>query len=272
MDANRRRTTLHAAPHALAPAPPAEHSWLAQTTTRWHAARAASSETAHATPCRIEKGSPRDASDLSHHHYRAGPPATCLRILRAIDTVTNQLAGVLIVSNPTLNNAARVIAWPDAFPPLSDDVTRRDHIDTLNREVRTISRVIIDPRFRGSGIAVALVRAYLRDPLTPRTEAIAAMGRVCPFFEAAGMRRIMPPLPRRDLTLARELRLLRTSPLVFLETRSATRALRNPSVRRAIERWQRAAHLIIPTDAPLHEAAARAAGRILSPPWVFVSP
>ncbi len=61
--------------------------------------------------------------------------------------------------------------------------------------------MIVGARFRGLGIATRLVRAYLAGPLTPRTEAVAAMGRVCPFFEAAGM----TPYP---LALARDARLL----------------------------------------------------------------
>jgi len=57
----------------------------------------------------------------------------------------------------------------------------------LNREVRCISRVVVAPQWRGLGLAVRLVRAALDQPTTPITEAIAAMGRVSPFFEKAGM-------------------------------------------------------------------------------------
>ena len=62
--------------------------------------------------------------------------------------------------------------------------------------MRTISRVIVDPRCRGVGLAVRLVRHALEDATTPYTEAIAAMGRVHPFFEKAGMVRFDPPVSR----------------------------------------------------------------------------
>jgi GNAT superfamily N-acetyltransferase len=57
--------------------------------------------------------------------------------------------------------------------------------------------VIVDPRFRGSGIATRLVKAYLKRPMTTCTEALAAMGRASSFFDAAGMTRYeMPPSAR----------------------------------------------------------------------------
>lgn len=57
----------------------------------------------------------------------------------------------------------------------------------LNSEVRCISRVVVHPQWRGLGLAVKLVRHALETMTTPYTEALAAMGRVHPFFKLAGM-------------------------------------------------------------------------------------
>ncbi|MEE9211797.1 MAG: hypothetical protein V3U29_04000, partial [Phycisphaeraceae bacterium] len=57
----------------------------------------------------------------------------------------------------------------------------------LNAELRCISRVVVHPQWRGLGLAVRLVRASLDDPQTIFTESLAAMGKVHPFFERAGM-------------------------------------------------------------------------------------
>src|SRR5205823_1709377 len=94
------------------------------------------------------------------------------------------LAAVLVVSMPTLNGRWRELAWPGRFCGGDQRACAR----RLNEEVRTISRVIVEPRWRGLGVATRLVREYLRSPLTEKTEAAAAMGVCCPFFEAAGMR------------------------------------------------------------------------------------
>jgi ABC-type lipoprotein export system ATPase subunit/GNAT superfamily N-acetyltransferase len=147
-------------------------------------------KTTLAQPIRIERGSVDSYNALEHLHYRSGTPATIVRVLHAIREVPLHvdprgefLAGVLVVSMPTLNGAWRRRAWPGVF----STVDKRCNARTLNAHLRTISRVIVDPRSRGLGVATRLVRAYLDDPITAGTEASAAMGDVCPFFERAGM-------------------------------------------------------------------------------------
>jgi len=147
---------------------------------------------------RIETGTREELDGLMPFHYRSGRPATVERVLRAVDSQTGALAGVLAVSRPTLNGSWRGHAWPGRFNgPDKIAATRR-----INDELRTISRVIVDPRFRGLGVASALVRAYLREPMTVCTEAIASMGGVCPFFASAGMAEYRVPPSVRDSRLA----------------------------------------------------------------------
>lgn len=213
----------------------------------------------------IQAGTFADEAALRRYHYRAGPPATIELVLRAVEARTGELAGVLVVSRPTLNCAARLISWP-----VLRRMSKRARAQWINRELRTISRVIVDPRYRARGVATALVRAYLRTPLTRRTDAAASMGRVCPFFASCGMRRIVPPPARRDGELRLALRRAGVSPLALLEERSARRVLRRADVRAALGRWQRSARAIVPVDAGWEEIAAHAARRVVAPPWVFV--
>lgn len=154
---------------------------------------------AHLTDTRltIEPGSTHDLEHLSRFHYASGRPGPIARILRAVDD--GQTIGVLVASMPTLNGRWRAIAWPGAY----DTPDQRLNARRLNRDVRVISRVIVDPRYRGQGIAVRLVRAYLADPCTMRTEAIAAMAHACPFFERAGMWRVDLPPSKADARLLR---------------------------------------------------------------------
>lgn len=142
----------------------------------------------------IEPGTIADYRALSRFHYRAGRPATIVRILRASDAPTGTLAGVLVISMPTIDGAWRRLAWPGRFDARL--LGKKEALRRINAELRTISRVIVEPRFRALGIAVALVRAYLDRPLTPATEAVSAMGALCPFFARAGMTAYrLPPSP-----------------------------------------------------------------------------
>lgn len=134
---------------------------------------------------------------LAGLHYRAGPPATRVRTLGAYDRASGQAVGVLVVSMPVLNASWREAAWPGRY--LCAD--KRESARRINRELRAISRVIVDPRWRGVGIACALVRAYLCTPLSEKTEAVAAMGGCCRFFRGAGMREFIVPPSGADTRL-----------------------------------------------------------------------
>ncbi len=134
----------------------------------------------------IEQGTIADYQLLAHLHYRGSKPATHTLVLKATRTVPilgEILAGVLVISMPTLNGSWRERAWPRFFSAGN----KASNAKQINTNLRCISRVIVDPRSRGLGMASALVRHYLNNPQTPATESIAAMGSVCPFFERAGM-------------------------------------------------------------------------------------
>lgn len=156
----------------------------------------------------LRPGTRRDYEALTAFHYRAGPPATMVRVLAMIDPREGVPAGVLTISMPTLRGPWRSLAWAERYcaharrrhePSLTRSQACREVLARLNAEVRCISRVIIDPRWRGLGIASRLVRRYLESPMTPRTEAVAAMGAASPFFERAGMVPVaIPPTPADD--------------------------------------------------------------------------
>ncbi len=210
-----------------------------------------------------EPGNRGDLASLAPLHYRAGPPATIDRVLRVVDTEHGVLAGVLVTSRPTLNGAWRTRAWGDAFA--TGDRSRDAR--AINERLRTISRVIVDPRFRGLGVGSRLVRAYLARPATPCTEAVTALGGVCPFFERAGMRRIVVPTPARHGRLLRALGVSdEADAAVLLMTPRAHRALETP-----LRRWARAsASTRRLAEGDPAAIAAAAAGALLAPPAAYV--
>lgn len=175
----------------------------------------------------IEPGTMDDYRALAHFHYRPGHPGGATSVLRVVSDAT--LVGVLVRSLPALACRLRDIATGDRYARL----TPHERGVALNREVRCVSRVIIDPRFRGLGLAVRLVRHALEHPENESvvfTEALAAMGRVSPFFERAGMRRFELPVQCR----AAHARLLDALHSLGLAAHDLTRPVALDAARRAL--------------------------------------
>ena len=91
------------------------------------------------------------------------------------------VVAVAVLSYPTVNSAAR-----DRALNLTHVAPRRK-LDFVNRNVRTISRVIVHPQFRSLGLASRLVHEVCRAATVRYVEAFAVMGKVHPFFEKGGM-------------------------------------------------------------------------------------
>ncbi|MAE61809.1 MAG: hypothetical protein CMJ49_10700 [Planctomycetaceae bacterium] len=133
---------------------------------------------------------------LAEFHYLRHRPVTAVRVLvledvrpTVIGRYTQQrrqrhVIALLVESFPALNCALRNHALGERYRGWRD---RRTGARLLNAELRCISRVIVHPQWRGLGLAVRLVREALDTMTTPYTEALAAMGRVHPFFARAGM-------------------------------------------------------------------------------------
>lgn len=152
---------------------------------------------------RVVEGGIGDYDALGCYHYRAGRPATWVRVLVARVGDRGERVGVLVVSMPALNASWRSVLMPRL---LAGAACARERALRVNAGLRTISRVVVEPRWRGRGVATGLVRAYLGDPLTRYTEALAVMGRCCPVFARAGMRGCGVPPSRADVRLASALR------------------------------------------------------------------
>ena len=180
----------------------------------------------------FERGTYDDYAALARFHYKSGRPSPAkavFRITRSAPTVVGrylrrddqkQIVGVLVRSLPHLSCQMRDAATRGRYRGMK----RRDAAIALNREVRTISRVVIDPQWRGVGLAVKLVRFALDHPQDTDaadnesplfTEALAAMGHVSPFFERAGMTRYDRPLRPEDARLTDALRHLAIDPCML---------------------------------------------------------
>ncbi|MEN8126625.1 MAG: GNAT family N-acetyltransferase [Planctomycetota bacterium] len=98
------------------------------------------------------------------------------------------VVGVIVYGVPAANLAARNAATGWQFAGMD----RSAALSLLNERMVCIRRVIIEPRYRGLGLAKRLVAETM--PLTgaAMVEAVSVMGRVHPFFERAGMQAFGP--------------------------------------------------------------------------------
>lgn len=208
---------------------------------------------------RLRPGTAGDYASLAEHHYRAARPATITRVFTLHDpspTVADRFRGrdepasetgrpvaVLVESLPSLSCRLRDAALFGRYASLP----ARQRARLLNAEVRCISRVIVDPRYRGLGLAVRLVRHALATATTPYTEALAAMGVANPFFEKAGMAAYPRPPHPHDERLSAALSACGTSDHALLRVRTWDRVLqsidaeRRAWLTRELARWYRSA-------------------------------
>lgn len=222
-------------------------------------------------PLRIRRVTFQRVRPLLDRHYASQRPARLCRVLGAFIPGVRAPIAALLVAFPPLNARWRRAAWPGLYGA----GTRREAAARINRDLRVIARVVVDPRYRGHGIGVALVRAYLRTPISRHTEAIASMAEHCPIFERAGMRRIPTTLIRRDQHLILALRRLRIRADTLVDERLLERATRRrPELVPLLRAWARASRgTRAALDRPdwLPDIAAQAARAILAPPAVFVA-
>lgn len=140
----------------------------------------------------LEKGTLDDFRSLERFHYRIDSPGVVFRIYRLRwngDWRLADPAGVIVYTMPALSVGIRTRIFRDVL----DGLGNSEKLDYLNTNFRTISRVIVDPRFRGLGLAVKMVKESIERVNAKVIESMAVMGRVNNFFEKAGMTSVYPP-------------------------------------------------------------------------------
>ncbi len=151
---------------------------------------------------KIEQGDISDYKELAQYHYRKGRlgPYSAIFLIKAdrmAGVVRKQTVGVIVYAVPAMAVEMRNVALGGILSHLS----QKDKLSFINNNIRNISRVVIEPRFRGLGLAARLVRETLHLVNVPIVEAMAVMGHVNPFFEKAGMKAYIGKEPLRRVRL-----------------------------------------------------------------------
>jgi len=72
---------------------------------------------------------------------------------------------------------------------LTGKLTRR-RAKWINRTFASVMRIVLDPRYRGAGIASAFLRRCCELATWPWIELVSEMANLVPFCEAAGFKRV----------------------------------------------------------------------------------
>jgi GNAT superfamily N-acetyltransferase len=151
----------------------------------------------------IRKGDSADYRSLERYHYR-GERLGCWSDIYVLadrqgqSVISPRAAGVIVYVMANANLELRRYATYGAFTGLG---SAGANLDAVNRHIRRIARVIIEPRYRRLGLAVRLVKETMPLVGVDLVESAAVMGRYSPFFEKAGMRRYDGPAALRNQML-----------------------------------------------------------------------
>jgi hypothetical protein len=182
----------------------------------------------------IERANIAAYTQLCHWHYRGERLGPYTAIFGARPAGSARWVGVIVYSMPPINSRLRAAAMAapsgssvHACPLPSPGVRLKERIRWLNTNVRCISRVVVDPRYRGVGLAARLVRETLPLAGVPIVEALAAMGQVNPFFEKAGMTRYDAPPSEHSSRLENVFERLGIPQCLLIDPREVTIRLEN---------------------------------------------
>lgn len=129
----------------------------------------------------VEPGGREDWRALSEFHYKSKHLGAVDRIFRL--RLGAQSVGVVVYAYPAAQNSIRNRAFAGRY---CGRVTARERRRLLNRELRVVQRIVIDPRLRGLGLASHLLRETVGRLDVPFVECIAVMAGFSRFLENAG--------------------------------------------------------------------------------------
>ena len=144
----------------------------------------------------VVSGDVSDYKTLAPYHYREESPAAvkavfALRAKRASSWMGSKTVGVAVYCAPHPRVELRTVATNGLFA----DLDLQTQLALINANIRRLARLIIEPRFRGVGLATRLVRETMPILEIPIIEALGVMPHVNPFLERAGMQKFAPRTP-----------------------------------------------------------------------------
>jgi ABC-type lipoprotein export system ATPase subunit/predicted GNAT family N-acyltransferase len=130
---------------------------------------------------RTQECSQKDIQELLAFHYLGHEIAAASHTYKML--LDDELVGAVVYSKPqTLQSRLRQKYFPE-YRDMDSELARR-----INAEVLRLSRIVINPKYRGVGLAQKLIEETLPLLNVKLVETVAAMAKHNPFFEKAGFR------------------------------------------------------------------------------------
>ena len=180
---------------------------------------------------KIVPGTIADYKGLARFHYRDGRTGATTAVYKIIDThpirsEIEPVVGIIIYSMPACSVQLRNIATEGLFTKLGPSSV---NMQLINQNIRTIARVVIEPRYRALGLAYWLVEKTMPMLNMAYIEALAVMGKVNPFFEKAGMMKFEGTEPVRSVKLRQALSIIGIEPAELVDIERTHNKLQNLS-------------------------------------------
>jgi len=164
------------------------------------------------------EGSREHYEKLAGFHYRNAKGLAAAQKIFVLKR-GDETAGVIVYKYPTVTTFGRRKAFGRSLS-----------IEEINRDLSLISRVIVHPKYRTIGLGVRLVKETLPLAGKPYVETVAVMAKYNPFFERAGMQKIVESTPSKHVLNAIEkLRSLGFNPILLSSEKTNMRTLEKMS-------------------------------------------
>lgn len=137
----------------------------------------------------VERGTKDDWEVLHELHYKAENLAAGPEYYRAV--FNGQMIGVGVLTNPQFLSAGRNAIFPHMKPNqngIDNKVINEFRGKEMNRLFRCNSRLVVDPAFRGGGIAYRLQNLMMRLSGAEVIEFQSSMSKFNPFAAKAGIK------------------------------------------------------------------------------------
>ncbi len=139
----------------------------------------------------VERGSKADWELLHDLHYKAENLPIGPRFWKL--TLRGETIGVLVTANPKGLLKERHIAFPKLKPGGSETkLTNTDRYVWVNRNMRVISRFVVDTMYRGIGAGYRMMNLASRLEGSPIMEIQSSMSKFNHFGQKAGFRFVRP--------------------------------------------------------------------------------
>jgi ABC-type lipoprotein export system ATPase subunit len=165
----------------------------------------------------VEEGTKKDYEKLAVFHYRDSRLFAYQKFF--VLKRGEEIVGVIVYGSPPIVVSGRRKAFG-----------RNLSIQEINRDLTRISRVVLHPKYRTIGLGVKLVAETLPLAGKPYVETIAVMAKYNPFFEKAGMTKILESKPHPGILKAVEkLRAFGFNPIFLTSERMNLKKLQSMS-------------------------------------------